>query len=303
MQSVIEKKCKKCGNIKSLDEYYHQKNGRLGYRAACKACTDVKQKEYYTNNKEKVAISGKRYRVANKEKVTASEKKYCVANKEKIAARKGKYRNNNKEKIAAGQNKYRAANKEKIAASGKKYYINNKEHCAKKHKEYMAKPGNVDRVKKRMKQNWKEELKRSREWSQKQRQLGTNYAKSQAIRSRIYRALKMRDVIKSEKSEILLGCKVVDAVNYLESLGYNRAIHEIDHIVPIGRFNMNDKKHRTVAFNYKNMQPLGRTENRSKQNKLLKGWESIIINICKSLSIESIAILNHIEGTMKEATI
>ena len=303
MGILKEKQCICCGKMKPLDEYHNQKSGYLGHRSVCKACAKAKKKEYRAANKEKIFAMEKKYRAANKEKIFEMEKKYRVANKEKRAAIDKKYRAANKEKISKNRKEHCAENKEAISEYAKQYYINNKEYYAKKHKEYMAKPGNIDRAKECRKQNRKEELKRSRERNQKQRQLGTNYAKCCSIRSKIWSALKRYNVIKSETSEILLGCKVIDAVNYLESLGYNRAIHDIDHIVPVGRFDMNNEIHRRIAFNYKNMQPLGRAENRSKFNKLLKGWEKIIINICKSLNIESLAILNHIAGTVKEATI
>jgi len=266
MQLVTEKRCTKCGNIKSLNEYY-----KSGHRSACKVCENAKEKEYRNNNKEKIAKRDQKYRAANKEKINERRKKYYSKNKEVC-------------------NEY-----------SKQYYHDNKEYYAKKNKENMAKPGNADRAKECRKQNWKEGLKRSREYQQKQKRLNTNYAKSSSIRNTIHSALKRHNVVKSGKSEMLLGCKVIDAMNYLESLGYDRAIHDIDHIVPVGRFDMNNEIHRIVAFNYKNMQPLEKFENKSKHDKLLKGWELIIINICKSLNVESIEILNHIEGIIKVA--
>ena len=285
-----EKRCTCCGDMKPLDKYHKDKNGRLGLKAVCKVCGHAKRKKYHKNNKDKIRQARRKRYLKNADKNIDYSKKHYSENKEA-------HSEYNKQ--------YRIDNREELIERHKKYHRDNKEYYAKIYKEYMAKPGNADRVREQRRrhreQNREECLKRAREWKQKQKRLNTNYAKSQTIRKTIYTALKRYNLIKSEKSEMLLGCKVIDAMNYLESLGYDKNIHEIDHIVPIRRFDMNNEIHRIVVFNYKNMQPLEKFENKTKHDKLLKGWESIIINICKSLDIESHPILNYVEETARSA--
>jgi hypothetical protein len=44
---------------------------------------------------------------------------------------------------------------------------------------------------------------------------------------------------------------------------------EIDHIKPISLFNLNNENELLECFNYKNLQPLWRAENRRKSNKII----------------------------------
>ncbi len=285
-----EKQCTCCKQMVSLSDYNSQKRGLYGRKAECKSCLNRKRRQHYADNREKSIQKSKDYYEINAEE----RKQYAK-----------EYRNIHLDYYNEYNKQYHIDNKESENERKKKYYHANKERIAERHRAYMDRPGKKERAlelkNKNRKENWERHLEWSREWSQKQRDTSTNYAKSNSIRSTIHAALKRNGIIKSEASEILLGCKVIDAMAYLESFGYNRAIHDIDHIVPIGRFDMNNETHRIIAFNYRNMQPLRKSENRSKQDKLIKGWELIITNICKSLNIESIEILNHIEGTMKEA--
>lgn len=45
---------------------------------------------------------------------------------------------------------------------------------------------------------------------------------------------------------------------------------ELDHIIPISSFNLHNNDELFKCFNYKNVQPLWKTENRKKSNKILK---------------------------------
>ena len=88
------------------------------------------QREYYDNNKEKIAEKVKKYRQQNADKMTEQSKIYYQNNKEKIAERVKKYREQNKEKMTEQSKKYYQNNKEKIAEREKKYREQNKEKIA-----------------------------------------------------------------------------------------------------------------------------------------------------------------------------
>jgi len=86
---------------------------------------DNKEKiaEYYQDNKEKIT----EYYQDNKEKIAEQQKEYYQDNKEKIAEQKKEYYQNNKEQILKDRKKYRQNNKEKIVKQQKEYYQDNKE--------------------------------------------------------------------------------------------------------------------------------------------------------------------------------
>ena len=84
------------------------------------SCYGINQKEYlkeyYQNNKEKIAEKNRQYRENNKEKFIEYKKQYQQENKEKIAERKKEHYQNNKEKIAEKQRqKYQKKKEEKLA--------------------------------------------------------------------------------------------------------------------------------------------------------------------------------------------
>jgi hypothetical protein len=112
----MEKKCTKCGVVKSLDEFFNDKSKKDGKQSRCKDC----DKEYKENNKEYNKTSRKYYE-NNKEKIKNANKKYREKNKEKIKNANKKYKEKNKEKIKNANKKYREKNKEKKREYLKKY--------------------------------------------------------------------------------------------------------------------------------------------------------------------------------------
>lgn len=120
MSNITEKKCTKCGEVKSLSMFYKQKGGMYGIASQCKMCINIKTKQWKNNNKDKVYITEHNSYITNIERV----KKY-----------QSEYRKNNKEKINTLKKEYRKKNIEKVKEYTKKYYENNKE----KIKEYRDK--------------------------------------------------------------------------------------------------------------------------------------------------------------------
>ena len=47
------KTCTKCGEVKTLDEYYKHSRGRFGAEAWCKSCRTSERKKWYAENKTK----------------------------------------------------------------------------------------------------------------------------------------------------------------------------------------------------------------------------------------------------------
>jgi len=121
------KRCSKCGETKSTDEFSKNRTRKDGLQSQCKACKSECDNRYQQASKEKIAARRKAHRQANKEKLAAKDKAYRQANKEEIAAKKKAYSEANQEKIAAKNKAYREANKEKIAARDKAWKKSNPE--------------------------------------------------------------------------------------------------------------------------------------------------------------------------------
>ena len=99
MVKVATKTCSKCHACKPVNLFKKK-------RTQCKACYTAYHREYYQQNKEKVAANNREYRQQNKEKVAANQREYRQQNKEKLAANQREYQQNNKEKVAAYQREY-----------------------------------------------------------------------------------------------------------------------------------------------------------------------------------------------------
>ena len=76
----MEKKCSKCGEVKSFSEFYKRKTSKDGLYSRCKMC----KLEYKRDNKEKIKESSKQYRENNKE--------YTITNRYIINATSAKNR-------------------------------------------------------------------------------------------------------------------------------------------------------------------------------------------------------------------
>ena len=93
------------------------------------------------------------------------------------------------------------------------------------------------------------------------------------ISRRTYIYLKNNNIKLKSNYQKLLGCTTDEYKEYLsalfkENMNFNNyGEWEIDHIKPISLFNLNNKIELEKCFNYKNTQPLWKTDNRRKYNK------------------------------------
>jgi hypothetical protein len=93
------------------------------------------------------------------------------------------------------------------------------------------------------------------------------------IRNRIYIGLKQN---KPNHTHEYLGCSTTEYIKWLtynNTKGYTLDNHgaewHIDHVIPISKFNMKNKKEIALAFNWRNTMPLAAKENLAKNNKIL----------------------------------
>ena len=137
----------------------------------------------------------------------------------------------------------------------RKYYHNNKEKVAQYQKE-----------------------KRTNEYSReymKKRRRDPYWRITDALRSRVYHAMKRKRGRKSLRTLHLLGVKdFQDVINHLVSQFKegmtldNYGQWHVDHIRPCSSFNLLDIEEQKKCFHYTNLQPLWAEENISKGNKI-----------------------------------
>lgn len=90
-------------------------------------------------------------------------------------------------------------------------------------------------------------------------------------RRRMHRALSGSSDRKAARTEQLLGCSRHEFVAYLSPMllpGNSLYDEETDHIFPVSRYNLSSEDNQFRCEHYTNHQPLTRTENRNKADKL-----------------------------------
>ena len=127
----------------------------------------------------------------------------------------------------------------------------------------------------------------NRKWKRKQKEENTDWYIKSKIRTRVKAFLKSKGYKKRNKTEQLLGCSANEAVLYLKKLGYDHEIQDIDHIIPLCLFDLNNEEHIKIMFHYSNLQPLCRIKNRkTKRANLDIGWEKSLKNTCSLVNAD-----------------
>lgn len=107
------KRCTKCGEFKTREEFSRNKNAKDGLQNQCKACN----RGYAIANKERISERARKYRAANKERQAEYSRAHYIANKERVAERN-------------------AANKDHRAKYKRDWHAAHKEHAAEYHRKY-----------------------------------------------------------------------------------------------------------------------------------------------------------------------
>lgn len=242
-----EKICKKCGQLKRLEEFRQKQNY---YENVCKECTRersrINSKIYRETHKEQIKVSKQLWEEKNKEKRSQQNKIWKINHKEEVRQYNKEYKQKNKERINKQNQEYREKNKEKCRNATKLYYQNNKQKVNKKTNEYR---------KRKMKEDY-------------------IYKFKSQIRRMINNSFRRNGHTKNEKTEKIIGCTIDYFIEYLlqtyrVNYGYewdNKEKIDIDHIIPLATANTPEDV--TKLCHYTNLQLLKHSDNLRKGSKL-----------------------------------
>jgi hypothetical protein len=255
------KKCDKCLEEKSIDNFYIKRGKPMNL---CKPCKKARDKEYRETpeNKEKIKQRNDYWNNKNKEyfkeynsseEVKLYKKEYKEKNRDRILEYEREYREKNKDEINQYQREYREKNKEKY----KEYYEKSKETYSK----YREK--NKDKIRERMNKYFRE-----------RKEIDPLFKLSCNIRTMIYNSLIKKGYSKETKSYDILGIDYDELKLYFESKFeswmnwdnhglYNGDFNygwDIDHIIPLASA---ENEEDLIRLNhYSNLQPLCSKVNR-----------------------------------------
>ena len=168
----------------------------------------------------------------------------------------------NPDRVQAAQKKHKAKRRmedpEGLRIEQARYQAGYRERNSKKISEYKAKwaKENSERVSDRKARWHKDRLKSNPE-----------YALARKLRVRLAHAFNSQALRKSNDTLSLTGCSIPELIAHLSARftegmtleNYGKWV--IDHIVPVGAFNLHDPLHRVICFHYSNLQPLWRADN------------------------------------------
>jgi hypothetical protein len=86
------KECRKCGEVKSIDDFAKKKSGLFGKDSKCKACDVMLTRITQQNNPEKSAEKSRKWYSQNRERVAERKRIYQEENREKANERARKWR-------------------------------------------------------------------------------------------------------------------------------------------------------------------------------------------------------------------
>ena len=209
------------------------------YSARNKERLKKKRAEYYALNKERLNEEGVKYRDRNKERL----KEYYSHNKERKGEYLAEYRARNKERLREKNAEYKARTKERLMEKQAEYRARNKERLKERDAEYRARP--LQRLKMR-------------------------------IRDRL-RNLKRcgRSNLDVSEPERFIGCTWEQMLEHLG--GDIPSGYELDHIIPLCKYDLNNPEDLHNAFNYRNTQLLSSPVHRKKGTKLPD--ESVLLQL------------------------
>lgn len=161
-----------------------------------------------------------------------------------------KYYEANKARILAKNAEYRDMHKEEIEAQRKLYRERTRDHIARKNREYL--PIKKLKIKER-------------------RLVDENFRISEVIRSKVHKLLRGLPT----SYQALLGLEMDKFKDWItfqfeSDMTWNNfgSVWQIDHVLPMSRFDLSAPDQRSICYGWTNLQPLRVYENRLKSNKI-----------------------------------
>ena len=321
--------CSRCGKELPISEYHKENRRKDGLSLHCKECEKErgkKKREAIKNDpvrRQKRLDAYKRYHASEKGKAKQKEyeakRVYTEEQREHRRQYAKEYRKENyvhkrQQKIfIIDEKEYFKCSKcgeikpkedffkESKNAHGYSYAC--KECKKKQKKEYMQTDAYKERISAYNKEYRKKESFKEYVKGYYRRKFDNDeiYKVKLLIRNRISKAVRRNS--KRGKSLELLGCSVEFLKRHLEKQflpgmtwdNYGSE-WEIDHIVPCSLFDMSDKWHQFVCFNWRNLQPLWTKDNQVKHNMLPENYKEIIEYIRVAIGCKKdIILLNDVK--------
>ena len=144
---IKTKKCGRCKQIKSVDNFHKNKKNKSGHACYCKECCSQEHKQIYIDNREEILQRNHEWHVENKEYHDAYNEEWRISHPEKArairrkAAKKFRSTEEGSKKNKIWNKQWREENIEYVKAENKEWRMNHPEECKR-----MAKKSEMKRL-------------------------------------------------------------------------------------------------------------------------------------------------------------
>jgi hypothetical protein len=225
-----------------------------------------RQRKYYLINKKKIIARAIAWNKSHPEKARASIVRWNTTHRDRIRFLETQRRRARGITPRANQTKKKKwipsiAQKQRYRATKRRYYLLNREKLIAQSKDRARR--SYDRLKKQLIARRKTDL---------------NFRMKCVLRGRLASAMKSSGTRKTASALIVLGCSIANFRIYIESRfepgmsweNHGKVWH-LDHIIPCAIFDLSKPEHQKACFHFSNLQPLFKSENCRKSDKLPDG--------------------------------
>jgi hypothetical protein len=256
------KRCNDCGGEFDKGKMFNKKSA-----GRCIPCYKLSRKKKYMDNLEERRETARN----NYRKLTDDQKK-------RMKDTRSLYIEKTKDKKLEYNRNWYHKNKLRLKSEGRCWNDNNKEKRQKQRKIREANP----ETKARLDNYRKDYIEKNKEAIRERERLWLSIPKNKIARSLRHRvrgalmaSINGKIIKKIDSNRNLLGISFSELKTYLENLFLegmswdNYGEWQIDHIIPCSFFDLTIEENQRICFNYKNLQPMWRTDNQSKGDKIV----------------------------------
>lgn len=246
------------GHLEILDQFNKDKYKKDGLCRFCKECGKIKSKEYREKNKEKLKEKRREKFLKEGEKIREQKRNNREKHKDSYNLKMREKYKENRDEILDRRKIYREKNKERIKEQNKIYRENNKEKRRETDKKY--------------RENNREKINAyRRKYVNERRRNDESFRLRYNICDYLLKKLKKYNLKKTNSTLTYLGCDMEFFRRHISSFfteemswdNYGK-VWEIDHTIPCASWDHTDDFQLFCCWNYRNLRPMIKEENRSK---------------------------------------
>jgi 5-methylcytosine-specific restriction endonuclease McrA len=145
-----QKRCSKCGEAKSVTDFYRASDRPDGRRCICKACDRIREAADYRENRPAILAHAKQYAREHGDAIRARNRARYYANRDRLLAKQNAYSVANRAHEAERGRAWRAAHPDRVRALNVSYREQHRERLRRAGKEYASKNPEVIRTQSRL---------------------------------------------------------------------------------------------------------------------------------------------------------